>query len=166
MERAVTEVREDVADEAVNWAPEYWRFGLVAPRGAFTVVLVLRGVLTLRHHPLTAPLSSPYTIARFRTRNMRSRGVISTHTAANVAVQSTDPISPMKFCRPSGIVFIVSSKTNVLAKMKSFHMKIAFTNTTVMTVFTESGIVMRRKIRYGPAPSIEAASYISRGMYS
>ena len=46
----------------------------------------------------------------------------------------------------------------MLAKMKSFQMKMLFTSTTVTIVFTESGKVIWPKIRYGPAPSMDAAS--------
>ncbi len=54
----------------------------------------------------------------------------------------------------------------MFAKMKSFQMKMLLTRTTVMIVLADSGKVICPKIRYGPAPSSDAASYISRGMYS
>ena len=46
-------------------------------------------------HPLLAPLSRPWIIALLSTRKTRSRGVMVTQTAANVAVQSVLPIAPM-----------------------------------------------------------------------
>jgi hypothetical protein len=51
-----------------------------------------------------------------------------------------------------------SVSTKVLAKTNSFQMKMALTMTTVITVFKDIGRVIRAKMRYGPAPSIDAAS--------
>lgn len=54
----------------------------------------------------------------------------------------------------------------MLPKTKSFQMKMALIITTVTIVLTDIGKVIRVKIAIGPAPSMEAASYSSRGMYS
>ena len=45
------------------------------------------------------------------------------------------------------MVFSSSLRRKVLAKMKSFQMKIALTITTVTTVFHDIGSVIRAKIR-------------------
>jgi hypothetical protein len=62
------------------------------------------------------------------------------------------------------MVLSFSESTKVLAKMKSFQMKMLLTITTVTIVLTDRGRVIWPKIRYGPAPSMDAASYVSRGI--
>ena len=72
-------------------------------RGRVAWVFLLRNHLpsirsiSIRHgrHPFVAPLSRPWIMALFRTRKTSSSGVMVTQTAANVAVQSIEPMAPI-----------------------------------------------------------------------
>ena len=63
-----------------------------------------------------------------------------------------------------GSVYLaVSVPRNVSAKMNSFHAKMKANTLVATRPGATSGSMIRQKIRIGPAPSMAAASSISRG---